>query len=46
MKKLFYLLAGSLCMSAAMVSCVDDEESNEVKELRQVQLNQEKAQLD
>ncbi len=46
MKKLFYLLAGSLCMSAAMVSCVDDEESDEVKELRQVQLSQEKASLD
>jgi len=33
-------------MSAAMVSCVDDEESTEVKEMRQAQLEQMKADLD
>lgn len=46
MRKLIYLVAGSLCMSAAMTSCVDDEESNEVKEMRQVQLNQMKLDLE
>lgn len=46
MRKLIYLVAGSLCMSAAMTSCVDDEESNEVKEMRQVQLDQMKLDLE
>lgn len=45
MKKSF-LLMGALCVSAAFVSCVDDSESDEVKELRQVQLDSKKASLD
>lgn len=45
MKKSF-LLMGALCVGAAFVSCVDDSESNEVKELRQVQLDSKKADLD
>ncbi|MBP5667725.1 MAG: hypothetical protein J6X32_06225 [Salinivirgaceae bacterium] len=45
MKKSF-LLMGALCVGAAFVSCVDDSESSEVKELRQVQLDSKKADLD
>ena len=45
MKKSF-LLIGALCVGAAFVSCVDDSESDEVKELRQIQLNKEKKSLD
>lgn len=45
MKKSF-LLMGALCVGAAFVSCVDDSESSEVKELRQVQLDTKKADLD
>ena len=45
MKKSF-LLMGALCVGTAFVSCVDDSESNEVKELRQVQLDSKKADLD
>lgn len=45
MKKSF-LLIGALCVGAAFVSCVDDSESSEVKELRQVQLDQKKVALD
>ena len=45
MKKSF-LLMGALCVGAAFVSCVDDSESDEVKELRQVQLDSKKASLD
>lgn len=41
-----YLLIGALCVGAAFVSCVDDSESTEVKDLRQLQLSQEKAKLD
>ena len=45
MKKSF-LMIGALCMGAAFVSCVDDSESTEVKDLRQLQLSQEQAKLD
>lgn len=38
MKNLFYLLVG-LAVSSAMVSCVDDEESDQVKELRQAEID-------
>lgn len=37
---------GALCVGASFVSCVDDSESSEVKELRQIELNKEKANLD
>ena len=40
------LLMGALCVGASFVSCVDDSESDEVKELRQIELNKEKANLD
>ena len=46
MMKKSYLLIGALCVGAAFVSCVDDSESTEVKDLRQLQLSQEKAKLD
>ena len=45
MKKSF-LMIGALCMGAAFVSCVDDSESSEVKDLRKLQLSQEQAKLD
>lgn len=45
MKKSF-LLIGALCVGAAFVSCVDDSESGEVKELRKIQLGKEQANLD
>lgn len=45
MKKSF-LLMGALVVGAAFVSCIDDDESSEVKELRQIQLNKEKKNLD
>lgn len=45
MKKSF-LMMGALCLGAAFVSCVDDSESDEVKDLRQVQLEQKKVNLE
>ena len=45
MKK-FFLVMGAFCVSAAIVSCVDDSESDEIKDLRQVQLDQKKVELD
>ena len=46
MMKKSFLMMGALCLSAAFVSCVDDSESDEVKDLRQVQLEQKKVNLE
>ncbi len=46
MMKKSFLLMGALCLGTAFVSCVDDSESDEVKELRQVQLDQKKVNLE
>ena len=46
MMKKSFLLMGALCLGTAFVSCVDDSESDEVKDLRQIQLDQKKVDLE
>ena len=46
MMKKSFLMIGALCLGTAFVSCVDDSESDEVKDLRQVQLEQKKVDLE